>query len=163
MSAAADKIRKLIAEAEGIAKRTNRGPLSHFETRIETLRECLAIVEREAASVREQALREAIAICMPTDRGLYDSEMRSYGDHFAGMIYALIDKPLPKPAPDADGWIPWGGGECPVDGNEVVEVRLREYDETPIAGADCFGWSHDGGYDDIIAYRIVKEPADGNG
>ena len=146
MSAAADKIRKLIAEAEGIAKRTNRGPLSHFETRIETLRECLAIVEREAAEEDEPEPR-----CV-------NAHDRCYGG--AGGPCPYCERPIPMSAPDADGWIPWGGGECPVDGNEVVEVRLREYDETPIAGADCFGWSHDGGYDDIIAYRIVKEPAD---
>lgn len=28
------------------------------------------------------------------------------------------------PAPDADGWIEWKGGECPVDENRMVNYRM---------------------------------------
>ena len=29
------------------------------------------------------------------------------------------------PAQDADGWLEWGGGECPVWGDALVEIKPR--------------------------------------
>lgn len=52
-----------------------------------------------------------------------------------------------------DGWIEWGGGECPVDGDTIVEVKLRK--TNPRAGD--FTWSHYGIDCDIIAYRIHRD------
>lgn len=58
----------------------------------------------------------------------------------------------------ADGWIKWAGGECPVDGATLVEVKLRDgtvYDDT----GDELAWSHDrhriGMDTDIVCYRVV--------
>ena len=66
---------------------------------------------------------------------------------------------LAEPQPDADGWIPWVGAECPVDEKALVEVKLRSgsawIDQEAQMGADWL-WDHDGGPDDIIAYRVVK-------
>ena len=31
--------------------------------------------------------------------------------------------PEAEPAEDADGWIEWGGGECPVRNGAIVDVR----------------------------------------
>ena len=64
----------------------------------------------------------------------------------------------PNQPADADGWIPWRGGENPVKG-ERVDVKFK--------GGDClfnllstnFDWWHNRSARDIVAYRIVKEKA----
>lgn len=58
--------------------------------------------------------------------------------------------------PDAEGWIEWKGGECPVPCDAIVMAKLRDgscFDQR----ADDWIWTHyleDDG--DIIAYRVVK-------
>lgn len=55
-----------------------------------------------------------------------------------------------------DGWIQWAGGECPVDGDEIVEVRYRKTNPYQFNNdrAGDFTWSHHGIDGDIIAYRL---------
>lgn len=57
-----------------------------------------------------------------------------------------------------DGWIDWAGGECPVQGNAGVEVRLK--DGTVSSAWLAKGWVWEHGVlspgADIIAYRVVK-------
>ena len=60
------------------------------------------------------------------------------------------------PSPDADGWIEWKGGECPVDGNEIIDIRYPESREEFGAKAKFRRWNHWGGKRDIIAYRLHK-------
>lgn len=62
------------------------------------------------------------------------------------------------PAPDADGWIEWKGGECPVGAFDVIEVRFRDYfNEVNHAGESrVYDWVHHGSRTDIIAYRLHK-------
>jgi hypothetical protein len=61
------------------------------------------------------------------------------------------------PAPDADGWIKWEGGECPVGPDVMVEAQLREdeFMELCIARGADLRWSHHNHRHDIIAYRVV--------
>ncbi|MGL4753163.1 MAG: hypothetical protein ACRCXB_12270 [Aeromonadaceae bacterium] len=60
-------------------------------------------------------------------------------------------------APDADGWIEWRGGKCPVEDDRLVLLRLRDgYDGNPPLCARNFRWSHKGDNSDIIAYRLHK-------
>lgn len=54
-----------------------------------------------------------------------------------------------------DGWITWNGGERPVGGDEIVEVRFRDGDVFRDRSLGLF-WAHDGDDEDIIAYRVVK-------
>lgn len=59
----------------------------------------------------------------------------------------------------ADGldWIAWHGGECPVDGDTLVNVQLRNGGR--IGGATRAGglsWRHEGLYNDIVAWRLAK-------
>lgn len=54
--------------------------------------------------------------------------------------------------PDADGWIKWDGGECPVGGDVEVEVRTKNGGED-FASASAFGWGFRGSDYAIIAYR----------
>lgn len=58
------------------------------------------------------------------------------------------------PAPDADGWIEWGGGECPVEDDAIIDIRFRYGHEERGVDAD-WDWEHSGG-GDIIAYRLHK-------
>ena len=62
------------------------------------------------------------------------------------------------PAPDADGWIEWNGGEeCPVHENVAVHVKFRNGDHniTGMAASRLY-WKHDNRFSDIIAYRLHK-------
>lgn len=67
--------------------------------------------------------------------------------------------------PDADGWIEWHGGECPVDKGALVDVRYRDGVDGMAMPAltfnivredwrVCVNWKHENNPGDIIAYRI---------
>lgn len=59
---------------------------------------------------------------------------------------------------DADGWIPWAGGECPVDEDADVQYRLRNgWEYSGVAGKLI--WDQSGKGYDITAYRVVSEKA----
>ena len=60
----------------------------------------------------------------------------------------------------SDGWIKWGGGECPVPSSEVVVVKFRDGRIRDPYRADGYSWSKNGRSDDIIAYRIHKPDID---
>ena len=66
-----------------------------------------------------------------------------------------------------DGWIEWGGGECPVEEGTLVDVRYRNGEENHHVGAglsfcdtgsnpdlNAEDWSKDDTSSDIIAYRL---------
>lgn len=56
-----------------------------------------------------------------------------------------------------DGWIEWGGGECPVPDGALVEVQYRNRTAFHVAktsDATLLRWSQDGSDCDIIAYRM---------
>lgn len=66
-----------------------------------------------------------------------------------------------------DGWIEWGGGECPVEKGTLVDVRYRDSQEYPDRigvpalvyggyGATYHHWLHDGMMNGIISYRQHK-------
>lgn len=75
----------------------------------------------------------------------------------AVAVISKAEAEMAEPQPDADGWIPWAGGECPVPGNTVVEVRCQNLVICKEKASEHW-WDHlaDSGYN-IIAYRIVKE------
>lgn len=62
------------------------------------------------------------------------------------------------PAPDADGWIEWRGGECPVDEGDRIDVKLSDGDEFFDVDSDL-DWDVDAGGCNIIAYRLHKPNA----
>lgn len=60
-------------------------------------------------------------------------------------------------AAKSDGWISWGGGECPVPDDALVEVQFRNRTAFHVAktsDANLLRWSQDGSDMDIIAYRM---------
>lgn len=70
------------------------------------------------------------------------------------------------PKADADGWIEWNGGECPVGKGALIDVKYRSGEvrigmEALIPVSKCYGvtepyWRKDGGKAYIIAYRLHK-------
>jgi hypothetical protein len=56
---------------------------------------------------------------------------------------------------DADGWIEWKGGECPVDRNSIVSIKMRGCGRSA-GSAFTLDWFHRGRDGDIIAYRLAK-------
>lgn len=68
-------------------------------------------------------------------------------------------------------WIEWNGGECPVAGEVRTDIRFRiapgeeEGCTERNRQASYYRWDHNGGYGDIVAYRLVdapRAPTDGN-
>jgi len=57
------------------------------------------------------------------------------------------------------GWKLWGGGECPVPPDTLVEVRFRMmrnglHVQSGPRRADTWQWQHRFGTGDVIYYRI---------
>ena len=77
-----------------------------------------------------------------------------------GALYgeARLATNYDSPASEAESdWIEWGGGECPVGGDVLVEVRFRDGRAERGRASDwCLCWLNDNCGSDIIAYRIVK-------
>ena len=59
---------------------------------------------------------------------------------------------------DQDGFIPWNGGECPVQHNIKVDLRFRDGEQNSSkSNAGCYCWKHYGSRSDIIAYKVYEE------
>ena len=63
------------------------------------------------------------------------------------------------PKADADGWIEWSGGECPVSEFEAVQVKYKIDDGSGMCGTDAgeLHWLHEDVDWDIVAYRLHKQ------
>jgi len=68
-------------------------------------------------------------------------------------------RPIPDALPPDDGWISWGGGECPVDPETVVAYKTRSGDVTVGSyPARTLRWQHGTMFaesNDIISYLVV--------
>lgn len=72
---------------------------------------------------------------------------------------------VPLTAADADGWIKWEGGECPVAYGTPIDVEYRSGERAvglgalvpKVLGRTATHWTHIGCGGDIIAYRLSKE------
>lgn len=59
---------------------------------------------------------------------------------------------------DADGWVEWNGGECPLPGGHPVECLLRGHDNSYTINtkwASTQRWNPKSYYSDVIAYRPI--------
>ena len=72
---------------------------------------------------------------------------------------ARAEASLAKPKPDADGWIPWVGGECPVNPDALVRVRFADFLEEGGCRACQYQWHRSNPHapSDIVAYRVAGE------
>lgn len=89
----------------------------------------------------------------------YDGLITTKDIHEYAKKVRECDLGYPEKA-DADGWIEWEGGECPVDRGTIVDVRHRNGGEH-ISCAALGLWNQTWGRvgknpDDIIAYRLHK-------
>ncbi len=60
---------------------------------------------------------------------------------------------------DKDGFIPWNGGDCPVQRNTKVVVKFKgdySHISNPLS-AFCWDWKHHGTRSDIVAYKVYEE------
>lgn len=72
---------------------------------------------------------------------------------------------LPVGDADADGWIKWEGGECPVPYGTRIDVEYRGGARArdiralvrKLTGHAATHWEHINGSSDIVAYRLSKE------
>ena len=62
----------------------------------------------------------------------------------------LLDKQPAEPA-----WIPWEGGECPLEDGMIWEAKFRSGTHVKAKGLAC-RWNHNGSAGDIVAYRVLK-------
>lgn len=89
------------------------------------------------------------------------NRQRDGGDISIGGIYMLqaleIALPILEQQERGEGWIEWGGGECPVGSYSKVETRLRCGLYSDADEARLIYWNHTGRGSDIIAYRIIPE------
>jgi hypothetical protein len=80
-------------------------------------------------------------------------ELKEY-EHWVVVTHpGFVENREHRVVPDENGWLPWYGGECPVDPDTMVEVRVGY----------CVGKSRKAGdYNttwgsNITAYRVIKE------
>lgn len=59
------------------------------------------------------------------------------------------------PVPDADGWIEWSGGKCPVGEDDLIDVKFSDGDS--LFGVNsAWDWGDDADGCNVIAYRQHK-------
>ena len=71
-----------------------------------------------------------------------------------GFLRELTIDQIIGTEPDADGWIEWHGGECPVSGDAIVDAKTRCGARLSQVECALLAWDHLGMAGDIIAYRI---------
>ena len=77
----------------------------------------------------------------------------------ARSAIARAEAALAATRPDSDGWIPWSGGECPVDPEAYVQVRYEDgVIDDELQEAEYFDWEHSESIGssvfNISAYRV---------
>lgn len=105
-----------------------------------------------------QALRAIRLECQSSMGG--KAGIKKLADFALGNVDAAKPGADEAPKPDADGWIKWEGGECPVLKGVRVQVRLRNGDE-PVQSrpAERWVWTHERMGSDIMAYRLADSMA----
>lgn len=67
-------------------------------------------------------------------------------------------------AANAESWIEWGGGECPIPPGSKFQYRLRDGTTgAPLTTASAWEWHHYNSPYDIIAYRFGPASSDAEG
>ena len=74
----------------------------------------------------------------------------------ARAAIAKAEAALSATDPSYDDWIPWEGGDCPVERRAVVRVKAKN-GEIGTDKAHFYDWWHAGEPNDIVAYRVVQQ------
>lgn len=110
-----------------------------------------------------------IGSLMPSSKIWWGEDGRNLATLIGNESFDLVAEyiePIPHQpdnTPDADGWIKWNGGECPVLPPDArIDIKLRG----PLTSCHVFWaeplrfrWSWHGDELDIVAYRISKDAA----
>lgn len=114
----------------------------------------------EKAEAEVARLREALAaIVARSETGeLGTSRTRDMAHLARAALAETADTPAvqPDPTPDPDGWIKWGGGECPAPDGAWADVEFRNGIAYCTSNPSGLEWAHEGNEVDIVAYRIVE-------
>lgn len=107
----------------------------------------------------EAAFREGFRSPTTYNDTVLNSEDEEWEKSDAKVYISRAEAALAAQQPDADGWIPWEGGECPVFPDTPVNVHLRNGrasvgDGISAWSASQYDWTHTGHSSDIIAYRV---------
>ncbi|MDU5476110.1 hypothetical protein [Pantoea sp.] len=133
--------KKCLERIDKLKTSQRRFGISIFEEEyLEALEIALPILEQQEAK-KKVSLREGIE----ASRKLI-AELGGY--NFEALRAEQQEK--------GDGWIYWGGGECPVKGDTVLETRWSDGD-TVINRADDMMWAHHAKHCNLIAYRVVQQ------
>lgn len=81
--------------------------------------------------------------------------VRDFYRAIARQSIAKAEAILAARDPSYDDWIPWKGGECPVERRAVVMVKEKN-GEVDTDKAHFYDWHHTGSPFDIVTYRVVK-------
>ena len=119
----------------------------------------MTVLERTAIEFAVAAIKNPVPV--EHKDGVYESPDAEWCVQQAKELCDELDKLRAtkeslQVEPTADGWIPWNGGECPVDGDVMVEVVLKEGSVPGIYTAKNLRWEHRGNGGDIFTYRIHK-------
>ena len=104
--------------------------------------------------------------------GEFETDTLTPNWHQTALSRAEFDQIVAETSPDADGWIEWNGGECPVELGSLIDVKYRDgHIQLQCRAKDrrvselyaTNYWGSSGGSADIIAYRLHKpEQAEAN-
>lgn len=139
----------------------NTNPTAWTATHPESVGLYIASVERRADSVRFWTGKHWTAPVMVYDLRLLDRIPAADGPPGAPARGHVIEWLEPVTL-DAQGFISWGGrlSESPLHRDVSVEVRFRQDDSAgPPVQASRLRWNHLGNGGDIVAYRVVEQPA----
>lgn len=89
----------------------------------------------------------------------YNNHAIADAREFADFLQSELAKDAPV-KPDADDWIEWSGGPCPVDPNASVDLTTRNGVVLVRRKAGLWDWRHDGVSVDIMRYRPAKGGAE---
>lgn len=87
----------------------------------------------------------------------YDLNWFHEGEAEDLVAYRLLTE---QEAADMLPWTEWNGGDCPVDAEAMVQVRLKNYGQNEAVCAGQIDWSHrptghENNRINVVAYRLV--------
>lgn len=118
-----------------------------------------------AWDVRNPAIQHAIKkLLQPGNRGHKDT-IQDLAEAIQSIERGIVIErnSAKKTAVEAGEWIEWGGGECPVAQDAMVEFKRRDGKVMKRWRARDATWKYGGNLpatNEIVAYRIVKEKAE---
>jgi len=86
------------------------------------------------------------------------SQLTAMWDALHGAAEYTVIGASEEPTADADGWIEWNEGKCPIKAGQKTEVKFRNGDTVSESNPEFWRWTKSVKHPeyDIIAYRLVN-------